>query len=197
MNNSTSGSLSQMIATPIVGEAPARFVYSAQGGSITLLGEGRYCFLFILQGYVEIYTPFRTEVFGNHTMAVVDKSQIGECICPSGTVWLEFLPPKRIEYFFSSASKAFGMACSEHIPFTEGISSWIEQLYADCLHGLRPDEYSYCCQLRHLLRDYPDIVLGTLVIPLHACALTSGKCTQCKTQSSEMKAMSGHSSEKR
>lgn len=195
MNNFTPRYLSQLIAISTMGKAPARFTYSEQGGSITLLSEGRYLFLFVLQGSVEVQTSLRMEVFSDRTLAVIDKLKIGECICLPGTVLLEFLPPKRIEYFFSSASKAFGTACSEHIPFIAEIDSWIEQLYTDCLHGLRPDEYTYCCQLRRLLRNYPDIVLGTLVIPLHACALTSGKCAQCKTKSAQVEALLASSPE--
>lgn len=165
-----------------IGEAPARFSYYECAGDVTLLTERRYSFLFVLAGSVKIITLCRTEMFTIHTLAVVDKRQISQLVCTAGTTLLEFIPPKRIDHFFSSASSVFGTSCSEHVPFTPEIEQWIEQLHNNCLLGVRPDEYSYCCQLRALLRQCPDIVLGTLVIPLYACALSSKKCAECRTK---------------
>lgn len=163
-----------------IGEAPARFSYYEQAGRVTLLAERRYCFLFVLQGSIKTLNSSHIEIFESHTLAVIDKQQIETCTCTAGTYLLEFQPPKRIDHFFRNASIAFGTSSSEHVAYTEDIEAWIEQLHNDCLQGIRPSEYSYCFRLRHLLRQYPDIALGTLVIPLHACALTSGKCLQCK-----------------
>lgn len=163
-----------------IGKAPARFSYYEQAGRVILLSERRYCFLFVLQGSIEMQGSCHIEILESHTFAVIDKQQVEICTCTAGTYLLEFLPPKRMDRFFRNASTAFGMPSSEHVAYAEDIAEWIEQLHNDCLQGIRPSEYSYCIRLRHLLRQYPSIVLGTLVIPLHACALTSGKCLQCK-----------------
>ena len=165
-----------------MGEAPACFSFYEQAGQVTLLDERRYCFLFVLQGSIQCYASCRTERFGSRTLVIIDKQQIDRCICSLGTALLEFLPPRRIDHFFQSTAAAFGTPTSECVPFNEDIDNWIEELRCDCLHGVRPDEYAYCCHLRKLLRQYPDIVLGTLVIPLHACALTSKKCVQCRAK---------------
>lgn len=169
-----------MMTKKNIGGTPACFSYYELGGKVTLLDERRYSFLFILEGSVRNLGSCHIEKFESRTLAVIDKRQINQCICTAGTSLLEFIPPRRIDYFFRSASSVFGTSCSEHVPFTSEIEHWIEQLRNECLLGRRPDEYSYCCQLRDLLRQCPDIVLGTLVIPLHACALTSKKCMQCK-----------------
>lgn len=163
-----------------IGEAPARFSYYKKAGRVTLLAGRRYSFLFVLQGSIKTQNSSHIDIFENHTLAVIDKQKFDICTCTAGTYLLEFLPPKRIDRFFRNASTAFGTSSSEHVAYTEDIDEWIEQLRNDCLQGIRPCEYSYCLRLRHLLRRYPDIALGTLVIPLHACALTSGKCSQCK-----------------
>lgn len=174
-----------------IGEAPARFSYYEQAGDVHLLSDGRYSFLFVLEGHIECSTACcHTERFEPRTLAVIDKQKLSQCTCTGNTVLLEFLPPKRIEHFFRSASSVFGTSTSEHIPFTDEIDEWIEQLRNDCLLGIRPDEYHYCCRLRSLLRQCPDIVLGTLVIPLHACALTSNKCAQCRTKSEDTHVLS-------
>lgn len=92
-----------------------------------MLDERRYCFLFIVEGSIQTISPCRTENFTSRMLAVVDKEKIGQCICVAGTALLEFLPSKRIDHFFKSASTVFGVSASEYIPITSEIDEWMDR----------------------------------------------------------------------
>lgn len=156
---------------------------SSIAGKGELILPEQFTILLVLKGEIElIFNGYIHKTISNNFMIVIDNKQLTGFTWEAGTAILEYTPPNKIIRFFISCSSAFKVPCSTIVPVLPLLQTWIDNLMADQLQpkekltdALRRD---YCVRLGNILRSYPPLLVGELLVPFKACSISGDK--KCK-----------------
>lgn len=143
----------------------------------------QYAVLLVLDGEISFtFNQHDTKTIGEKSLIVIDRQQLTNCKWEANTAILEFTPPEKIFRFFASCSSAFQVPCSTIVPIRSKLQKWVDDLMAERLHHkevLTNDRRrEYCVRLGNILRSYPALQVGELLVPFHACSMSGEK--KCK-----------------
>lgn len=143
----------------------------------------RFAVLVVLDGKIDlVFNGYNQQTVGKDSLVVIDRQQLVCFRWAADTAILEYTPPEKIFRFFDSCSTSFQVPCSTIVPVRPKLQKWIDDLMDE---RLQPKEMltnirrrDYCVRLGNIIRSYPPIQVGELIVPFHACSLSGEK--KCK-----------------
>lgn len=156
---------------------------SAVAGESELELPEQYAVLLVLDGEITLtFNRYAQRTVSKSSLVVIDRQQLTNYKWTAGTALLEFTPPKKMFHFFASCSNTFQIPCSSIVPMCPALQQWIDDLMAE---RLQPKEAltavrrrDYCVRLGNILRSYPSLQVGELLIAFHACSISGEKKCQ-------------------
>lgn len=165
-----------------VGVSPARYTIYDDGSDVELLSTSRYSFIFVLNGEIDFLFKMYNKIrLTAPQMMAVDKEQIESMRSNGNTIVLECETSGRMVPLIQGTSKAFNFPCSDLVPLNDELTTWCRSMLEDLVvEPLQSNDYYHkrCRTLTLLFLKYPRTQLGTLYIPLYACALQCDNCAK-------------------